>query len=491
MNWLDSLIGFISPEKGYERMQWRTGLDLMRDMSYDAGNYMLSNQNWRVMNQSAEMTDRYSRETVRARARDLERNSDIFNAVVGAYKRNVIGGGYRLQARTADEELNDRIEQIWKKWCKKQYCDVTGTQSLNQMLRMAIERKKVDGGILILKRYVQGGMVPLKLQAVEVDELDGCQILPKNQGNKVVGGIELNNYNKPVGYWIRQYDLSGGQMMQPIFVDAKDVIFLYSKKRPSQVREMSDMAPTITRTRNVNEFMEAVSVKERIAACLAVFIKRKLPTSGIGRGLNDETKNRKSYDGKMLVPGMIKELNQGDEVETVNPSGQATDSTAFVKLQQRLIGAGQGISYEAASRDMSETNYSSARQGSIEDDMTYAEEKELFMELMDEIYESFLISGYLSGIFLFPDFWERKDEYMRHTWIQAPKKWIDPAKEANANKIALQTGQKTLQQIAAENGKDWKEQVDEIIDVIKYAEEKGVDLGGVLFGKSVSVQKTE
>lgn len=34
------------------------------------------------------------------------------------------------------------------------------------------------------------------------------------------------------------------------------------------------------------------------------------------------------------------------------------DATSFVKLQQRLVGAGQGISYEATSRDMSETNYS-------------------------------------------------------------------------------------------------------------------------------------
>ena len=35
-------------------------------------------------NQSAEQTDRYSRDTIRARARDLERNSDMANSVIGA-----------------------------------------------------------------------------------------------------------------------------------------------------------------------------------------------------------------------------------------------------------------------------------------------------------------------------------------------------------------------------------------------------------------------
>ena len=68
---------------------------------------------------------------------------------------------------------------------------------------------------------------------------------------------------------------------------------------------------------------------------------------------------------------MIKELNAGDEVQVVNPTGQGSDATSFTKLQQRMIGAGQGLSYEATSRDMSETNYASARQGAIEDEMTY------------------------------------------------------------------------------------------------------------------------
>ena len=63
-----------------------------------------------------------------------------------------------------------------------------------------------------------------------------------------------------------------------IYIDAKDAYFLKSKRRPSQIREMSDMSHTITRIRDVNEFINAVSVKERIAACLAVLIKKTIPT---------------------------------------------------------------------------------------------------------------------------------------------------------------------------------------------------------------------
>ena len=479
MSFIDNIVAAFSPEAAYKREAYRQAYDALRS-NYDAGSYDRTNQNWRVTNASAENTDRYSRDDVRARARDLERNSDIMNSVVGAYKRNIVGGGYHVQVKTDDQELNKQIEKAWKRWCKKQNCDVTGTQSLNQIIRMAVERKKIDGGILFVKRYTKDGFVPFQLQMIEVDELDIGAVKPKHSGNKVVGGIEYNPYNKPVGYYIRQYDVDGYSQREPVYVEAKDVIFYFTKKRPSQLREMSDMSPTIPRIRDVNEFMTAVSVKERIEACLSIFIKKTLPTTGIGR--NGAPSDRVSYDGKMLTPGMIKELNAGDEIQVVNPSGQGADATNFTKLQQRLIGSGQGISYEATSRDMAESTYSSARQGLIEDDLTYKEDKELLIEVLDEIYETFIISAVLCGAISIPKFWNEKENYLAHEWVQEPKPWIDPYKESNANMVALKTGQKTFKQIAAETGRDWRDQINDMAEVLEYGKEKGIDMGGVLFG---------
>lgn len=483
MNWLDSAISFLSPEWGARRAAWRNSLEEMR--SYDAGSHARLNAGWRVTNMSAEMTDRSNRETVRARARDLERNSDIMNSVLGAYRRNVIGHGYQLQTSTPKEHLNKEIEALWKTWCKARNCDVTGVQTLNQMLRMAVVRKKVDGGILFVKRYTSEGIVPFQLQMIEVDELDNLAYGAASDGRRIVGGVEYNKYNKPIAYYIRQYSIDGFSITDPVRIPAKDVIFYYEKKRPSQIREMSDMSPTVTRIRDTNEFITAVSVKERIGACLSVFIKKALPVSGIGRSGTADGQIRREYDGKTLTPGMIKELNAGDEVQVVNPSGQATDATSFTKLQQRLAGSGQGLSYEATSRDMSETNYASARQGAIEDELTYGEEEEQILAILDEIYETFVISCVLAEKVSVPDFWDKKDKYLSHTWIKAPKKWIDPQKESSATKTAMYTGQKTFKQIAAENGKDWRQQIDDMAEVMEYGRKKGIDLGGVIFGSKV------
>ena len=116
--------------------------------------------------------------------------------------------------------------------------------------------------------------------------------------------------------------------------------------------------------------------------------------------------------------------------------------------------------------------------------MTYAEEDELLADVMDEIYETFIISAVLAGALNIPHFWERKDEFFAHSFIKPPKDWIDPSKETNATKTALQSGQKTFKQIAAENGADWRKQIDDICEVLTYARDKhGIDLGGVILGQ--------
>ena len=134
---------------------------------------------------------------------------------------------------------------------------------------------------------------------------------------------------------------------------------------------------------------------------------------------------------------------------------------------------------------MSGATYSSARQNAIEDENTYTEDVELLTDFMSEVYETFVISCYLSGLVDMPGFWDKKAQYLAHSWTKAPKKWIDPAKEANAGKIALQSGQKTFMDVCAEQGKDWKEAVDEMAEVLKY----GRELGGVIYGNGTTAAR--
>lgn len=470
MSWIDKAVALISPSAAYKREAWRKAYQELRN--YDAGTDERLNAGWRAVNASAQQTDNAYRDVIRARARDLERNSDMSESIIGAFERNVVGTGFKLQAKTEDEELNSQIEKLWQEWCKPRNCDVTFQQSFDEMCRMAVRRKKIDGGIFFIKRYTQGGVVPFTLQVREVDDLDTMQASKNNI--RIVNGIEYNEYNRPIAYYFKRYDINGYYSGKSERIEANDVIFLWLKKRPSQVREMSEMSPTITRIKDVNSYMEAVSVKERVAACLSVFIKRQSPTPG-GIGRTTGKQNNTQYNGKTLSPGMIMELNPGDDVAVVQPPAQGASAADFVRLQQRLTGSGQGISYETIARDMSQVNYSSARQGLLEDAKTYQIEQQYLIDhFLTEVYETFLISAVLSGAIPIKDFWSKKKEYMRYEWTPPGQKWIDPLKEANANRISLETNQTTLAELAAASGHDWKEIVDQRAREIQYMKGKGV-----------------
>ena len=58
----------------------------------------------------------------------------------------------------------------------------------------------------------------------------------------------------------------------------------------------------------------------------------------------------------------------------------------------------------------------------------------------------------------------------------------------------MQTGQKTFKQIAAESGRDWRRQVDDMAEVLEYGRKKGIDLEGVIFnakGKEKDPEKED
>lgn len=67
------------------------------------------------------------------------------------------------------------------------------------------------------------------------------------------------------------------------------------------------------------------------------------------------------------------ELDAGDEIQVVNPSGQASNTKDMATILLRAFSSALGLSYEATSRDMSQVNYSSARQNLIEDRESYKE----------------------------------------------------------------------------------------------------------------------
>jgi lambda family phage portal protein len=478
MNFIDKIISVVSPRWAYEREAYRQATGVLRN--YDAARMDRLGSGWAAAGGTAEHIDRPYRERLLRRARDLERNNDIAKSVILAFERNVVGRGFRIQARVKkkngedDERTNNAIEKAWRKWCRHKNCDVTGQSSFNEMLKLLIRRRIVDGEIFIIKTYDGSAKFPFQIQLVEADQLDTSRQYGEN-GNLVKSGVEVNKVNKPVAYWLYETLPDGYFAVNSVRIPADRVIHLFSKTRATQVRGISELASSMDSIRDTGECLEAERVKARIAACLSMFVKSAPGTSNpyakMQRMPVEGQKNPKRVD--TIEPGMIEYLQPGEEIEVVNPGNIPTNTKEFVEQQQRLVGAGQGLSYEMTSRDVSKVTYSSARQGLLEDRKTFEPIQDYLIEhACIEIYTEFLTSAVLAGEVEIKDFWSDKDRYLEHVWIPPGWTWIDPLKDVKASGTEVDSNFATLEEKCAEQGKDWKEVVDQRAREIKYLKTK-------------------
>ena len=465
MNIIDKTIAVFSPRWAYKREAYRQATEALRN--YDAARMDRLGSGWAAAGGSAEQIDGPYRERVMRRARDLERNNDIAKSVILPFERNVVGRGFNVQARVKkkngedDEKVNSAIEKAWKKWRRKDNCDITGQSSFNEILRMLVRRRIVDGEIFILKTYDGNPRFPFQISLIEPDQLDTSRQFGEN-GNRVKSGVEVNKFNKPVAYWLYETYPDGYFAAKSIRIPAERMIHIFNKTRPTQVRGISELASSMDSIRDSGEYLEAERVKARIAACFALFVKNadKNSPNPYGKIKGMPTENGKRIDE--IAPGIVEYLEPGEEIEVANPGSIPTNTKDYVEQQQRIVGAGQGVSYEMISRDVSKANYSSARQGLLEDRRTFEPMQDYMIEhVCIVIFTEFLISAVLGGEVMIKGFWQDQERYLEHVWIPPGWTWIDPLKDVKASSAEVEANFATLEEKCAEQGKDWKEVVDQ------------------------------
>lgn len=473
MNLLDSIISYISPEAGARRKAYR---DMMR--YYSAGEVNRYNHRWLPMDiPDQENAEAGERNLIRSRCRWLERNSDLANSIISAMVRNVVNTGIRPQARCANEALNTRIEALWNEWTRPENCDVSGQMGFYEIQRMIVQRKTVDGEILVKLVYTNRGKFPLKLQLIRPDLLD--ESLLTGAGKRIVrGGIELDSALRPVAYWIKKKSADGWETAGSERLPAKDILHLWTKKYPDQIRGISDLAPVAKHIRELEEYLTAENIAAFMAACYSIFITKE--NYGVGRmgQIDDSLRDIEGKPVEKVRPGMIVRLAPGEKINAANPGRPSSTASDITALYTKMIGSGVGLSYEMVSRDFAGSSYSAARQGNLEDRRTFQPMQQwLITHFCEPVYRAFLDAVYLKGLADMPGYTSRPEDYRKAEWVAPGWQSIDPEKEMQADILALKSGTLTLAQQCAEHGCDWRDQLTQMAKEKETAESMGLTLG--------------
>lgn len=436
----------------------RAAIQKAETRQYAAAKNTRLNSDWVVYDTSADTELHTSHAKLRQLSRAMVRDNPYARRARDIVVQNVIGSGIGLQGnvQSARGKLNDRandgIEAAWARWARADSCHMGGHLCFADIERMALAEIFEAGEVLIRKHPQAKGRsrVPFALEVIESERLaDDHLAISALPGNRVKLGVEVDQFDRPVAYWIRdghpneyRQDLRAAQTVTR--VPADQIIHLYIAHRWPQVRGVPWLHAVINRLQALNGYTDAEIVRLRSVACVMGFITSPEPPTP------DETTGGQGM--RYFEPGTIDHLAPGETFEGFSPAN-STQIEPIIRVMIREIAAGAGVSYEAISRDYSQSNYSSSKLsiGDDRDSWRYLQ-RWFIASFREAIHEEWLdmamLAGAVEGISL--------AEYSANkTRFQAvrfkPRGWssIDPSREIPAYREAVLAGFMTTADVVA------------------------------------------
>ena len=441
---------------------------------YDGAKRDRNYANWLTSNNSANAEIWNSLVTLRDRSRDLCRNNDYARGAIQKLVDNVVFTGIHFQAQVkqlrdstkSDERINNAIEAAWSEWSSEPlYCHTAGELTIAEIQQLAFRSWLETGEVFIrlVKQRFGGSPIPMALEIIEADQCaDDLNTL--YQGNQIVMGVEIDRWKRPVAYWFYE-DHPGDSWVgvgtasrKTIRIPASDIIHLYFKDRPGQLRGVPLMASSLLRLKNVGDYEEYEQIAAKSAACIMAFVTTP-DADLLGEPDTDGSSNALPADEK-LSPGIVRYLASGETLEAFDPKRPNPNVTGFIECQLRATGAGIGSSYESVSNDYSKTNYSSSRLSLLQArDRFKVLQIALISSLCRPIYSSWLEMAVMSGVLPFNDYELRPQRYLAIRWTPRGWSWVDPHKEINGVIAAIKSGLTTLTEEIAKQGGDFEENI--------------------------------
>ena len=431
---------------------------------------------------------------LRNRCRELARNDEYVRRYLQLLKTNVVGQGVSVQAkaRNADGSLdapgNRLIERAWASWCKRGVCTVDGRLSFVDAQRLVVETLSRDGEVLV--RLIPGADNPdrFAIQFLEADLRDEQLITKMENGNRVRMGVEIDDFGRSVAYHLLK-EHPGDQEFTNAFsrkhtrVAASTLLHIFQSDRPHQTRGAPPMATAINSLKMLHGYREAELVAARVSAAKMGFI-----TSPDGDGYSGDDLENTHTPVMAAEPGSVEQLPAGMKIDMFDPQHPVTAFSEFHKAVLRGIASSLGVSYAALASDLESVNYSSIRQGALDERDHYRTIQQFLVQhFIAPVFQAWLSAAMTSGNINLP---MPKFEKFSDQIIYRPRgfSWVDPQKEINAQVTGIQNGLLSMQDVATHYGADIEDVFENIQREKELAAQYGISLAFQPFGNKANAE---
>jgi lambda family phage portal protein len=419
---------------------------------------------------------------LRARSRDLCVNNSYGKRFLSLLAANVIGPqGIRLQSKVKnvrgklDVDANRKIEAAWAAWCRPQNCTVSRRLSMRDVLELGVKGLARDGEILtrIVSGFPKNGF-SFALQLLDPEYLDHDYT---DMVRGIVMGVELDEWKGPVAYHIltnhpgrNEYPLQPAQKRQRVSAD--EILHVFASERAEQTRGYPWTVAALKDLHQLGHYRYSEVVAARVAAAKMGFFTKN---SEGGYPYDDKDSTGNLIDE--VSPGKFQELPQGYEFKPFDPTHPNQAFGDFCKSALKGISSGLNISYISLANDLTETSYSSGRQGLLEERNFYMLLQGFMVEhLVQPVFEAWLPLAIASGKLALP--MRDLDRWNAPVWQSKRWSWIDPDKDISASEKEVNLGVNSRTRIAGNLGLDLEDVYDELQNETEEAARRKLNVSG-------------
>jgi lambda family phage portal protein len=483
---------------------------------------------WMASRGSADADLLPEREELAAKARDMARNEGWVSGGLQKLLDTAVGAGWTLSAlpdwralgldREWASEAARTIEALWRDYAEDPgfYCDAERQGGAGSLIGRAFRQVLEMGEAIatLVWEPDRGGTFATTLQLIDPDRLSNPY--GRLDSDMLRAGVERDVYGAAEAYWFQTrhpYEYVSWQsepirwtrVPRELEWGRPQVIHYFdpSRARPGQTRGASHLAPALKRMRMLMRYDEAELQAALINAIYVAAVESPYDPEMVQQGLGgNEMSAYQQMRGEFHEESRLKLANgarfahlfPGEKMNFLTASRPVSAFADFERAVLRNLATGLGLSYEQLTMDWSGTNYSSGRMALLEVWRFIAARAKLFGSgFVGPWYAAWLEEVFDRGLIDLPpgapDFYEARTAYCRAKWRLPPRGWVDPVKEAQAAGERIKNRLSTLEDEAAEQGKDWEDVADQLAR--EDARLKELGLGGLPTAPDGVVARTD
>lgn len=471
-----------------------------RGRGYDAAKIGRRTRGWRAGGTSANAEVGPAQETLRARARDLVRNTPWATQAIRVLAQEIIGDGVRPNAsvrrrgrsdtaRQAARRLAERIHQTWADWAETTACDVEGRHTFYG-LQALIARACGESGEALVRGYTrpssEGLAIPLQLQVLEADHLDTLKTNRLDNGGRIIQGVEYNARGARVAYWLFPDHPGDVGLLRPslksVRVPADMVLHVFKSERIGQARGVPEGVSGFMRMHDLDDMEDALLVLHKIASCLVGFVhdmhdpdEAITDTNAAATPITEDEEDAATNE---FQPGTWEHLGPGKDIRLSQPPS-ATGTPEYIRTVLQALAAAYGISYEALTNDLSKANFSNARLGHLRmgKNTRLWRTHTIVPQLCNPVFGWFIEHAVLANAL------PARARDVRVDWTPPAREWVQPEKEVQAKRDEIKAGLTTLPAAIRERGRNVHDVLEEAAETQELLDELGLVLDTDLTGR--------